>query len=260
MQGNISLREKHDPALVQSNVKQYLDQSIAALSKNSSENEKFVIWPETAMLDWISAHITTTSSEPRLPQLADATLMTGVLTYESKTRMFNSAVAIEPDGTVLPPYHKQILMPFGEFTPFVGIFPWLKEFNKNAAEFTAGKGVGLLYIPQIAAVAPLICYEDVLPSLSRRATAAGATVLVNLTNDAWFGDTVAPYQHHLIAAWRAIENRRYLLRVTNSGLTAIVNPLGETQFDAPTFTSATVTAPVLAIQEKSLYTTLFGNW
>lgn len=260
VQGNISLREKHDPALVQRNVNQYLEQSLAALKQSSRGTEKLVLWPESAMLDWISAHITTTASEPRLPKLTEANLVTGVLTYESKTKQYNSVIAITPDGDVLAPYHKQILMPFGEYTPFVATFPWLKSLNQNAAEFSAGLGAGILRIPQIASVAPLICYEDVVPSLSRRATAAGATLLVNVTNDAWFGDTVAPHQHHLIAAWRAIENRRYLLRVTNSGFTAVVNPLGETVVSAPTFEPAAIMARVRGLRERSVYTTLFGNW
>ena len=72
--------------------------------------------------------------------------------------------------------------------------------------------------------APLICYEDTLPTLARQATRQGAQLLVNLTFDTWFGRTHAPYQHHLIAAFRAIENRRYLIRCTNSGYSAVVDP------------------------------------
>lgn len=125
-----------------------------------------------------------------------------------------------------------ILMPFGEYTPLASVLPFLRDINATAGQFTAGDAPKVLSFPLSTGaevkIAPLICYEDIIPSLAREAVGKGAEVLINQTNDAWFGDTVAPYQHHLIASFRAIETRRYLLRSTNTGLTAVVDPIGRT--------------------------------
>src|SRR5262249_39140144 len=106
-------------------------------------------------------------------------------------------------------------------------------------------------------VAPLICYEDIMPELSRQAALNGADLLVNITNDAWFGKSAAPFQHHLIASFRAIENRRFLIRSTNSGLSAVINPLGETVAQIPIFSEGTVLATVGLLDEMTVYT-LYG--
>jgi apolipoprotein N-acyltransferase len=125
-----------------------------------------------------------------------------------------------------------ILMPFGEYTPLSSVLPFLKDINATAGQFTAGAAPAVLSFNLSTGtevkLSPLICYEDIVPSIARDAVNKGAALLINQTNDAWFGDSVAPYQHHIIAAFRAIENDRYLLRSTNTGLTAVVDPLGRT--------------------------------
>jgi apolipoprotein N-acyltransferase len=108
-------------------------------------------------------------------------------------------------------------------------------------------------------VAPLICYEDIVPWLARKATRQGAVLLVNLTYDTWFGQTAAPFQHHLIAAFRAIENRRFLVRATNSGYSAVVDPLGKTIARIPAFSEGTVTASVSLLDYPSTYTRYVGE-
>jgi len=156
-------------------------------------------------------------------------------------------------------------MPFGEYTPFGDELPWLRELNSTVSDFTPGKVPGLLPVAlghssqTPVLVSPLICYEDVTPSLARRAVQAGAGVLINQTNDAWFGNTIAPYEHHLIASFRAIENRRYLLRATNTGLTAIVDPVGKTLSRLPIYTQGTLRKRVYALKHLTPYTRLTGD-
>jgi apolipoprotein N-acyltransferase len=108
-------------------------------------------------------------------------------------------------------------------------------------------------------VSPLICYEDTVPGLARTATLKGADLLVNLTYDTWFGRSAAPFEHHLIAAFRAIENRRYLVRVTNNGYSAVVDPLGRTIARIPPFAEGTATARVDLLNYRSLYTNHVGE-
>jgi apolipoprotein N-acyltransferase len=186
--------------------------------------------------------------------------LVGGLTYRSRKEYYNSSILIRPDGSVAEPYNKIILMPFGEYTPFAALLPWLAEINATAGQFTAGSGPAVLSFPlsdgRQARLSPLICYEDIVPELAREATRRGAEVLINQTNDAWFGDTIAPYQHHMIAAFRAIENRRYLLRSTNTGLTAVVDPLGKTLASLLPYTESVLPMEISLLTYQSTYTQL----
>jgi apolipoprotein N-acyltransferase len=140
------------------------------------------------------------------------------------------------------------------------VFPFLKDINATAGQFTAGRAPAVLSYTLSngteVKVSPLICYEDIVPSMSRDAVNSGAELLINQTNDAWFGDTVAPYQHHLIASFRAIETDRYLLRSTNTGLTAVVDPLGRTLASLLPSTEGILPMEVSLRDTKTVYTRL----
>jgi apolipoprotein N-acyltransferase len=153
-----------------------------------------------------------------------------------------------------------ILMPFGEYTPLSSILPFLKDINSTAGQFAAGTSPSVLSFPLTngteVKLSPLICYEDIVPSIARDAVNMGAELLINQTNDAWFGDTVAPYQHHMIAAFRAIENDRYLLRSTNTGLTAVVDPLGRTLASLLPYTEGILPMEVSLRSTRTVFTRL----
>jgi len=259
IQANISIEEKHNMKFFMDNKERYVE-----LSKKIARPNLLIIWPETVVMDWIDAKITSSLDDYRLPTLDDVSMLIGSLTYSSREELHNSAVAIYNDQTIPAPYHKKILMPFGEYMPFEKTFPWLRELNPAMGNFTPGSGVTVFDFPmkhlgRNLKVSPLICYEDVIPGLAREASRQGAELLVNLTNDAWFGDTVAPHQHHLIASFRAIENRRFLLRSTNSGLTAVVNPIGQTVSQIPPFEEGIIEEKIIPLNEKTLYTEYIGQ-
>lgn len=253
IQGNITVREKHDVKYFVRNVQRYVE-----LSQSVPDPEALIIWPETVVTDWISTEVRNVSEEPHLPNLGRPTLL-GALTYETQERTFNSALGIRADGSLTEPYHKLILMPYGEYVPFSKTFPWMLDLAHMPQEFTAGAEPKVLDLTPTLKAAPLICYEDVVPSLAREATLKGAQLLVNLTNDAWFGDTAAPYQHHALATLRAVENRRYLVRSTNTGLTAVVDPAGRTASQLPVYSEGTLLDQVNLISELSPYTKWFGD-
>jgi apolipoprotein N-acyltransferase len=256
IQGNVSLQHKHDMTYFTVNREQYLKTSAVVAQKDS-----LVIWPESTITEFIPATTSDATQVQILPFLNNGSaFLVGGLTYLSKEQYFNSSLLIRPDGTVDTPYHKMILMPFGEYTPFAKWLPWLEEINSTAGQFSAGSAPRVLSFKlstgKEAKLAPLICYEDVVPLLAREATARGAEVLINQTNDAWFGNTVAPYQHHMIASFRAIENRRFLLRSTNTGVTAVVDPLGRTQASLLPYTESVLPMEITLLDYPSTFTAL----
>src|SRR5207249_628649 len=133
-----------------------------------------------------------------------------------------------------------------------------RALSPETGGFTAGTGVSLLHIPGKATIGPLICYEDLLAGLPRAATQAGAEVLLNILNDAWYGNTAAPYQHQALALWRAIENRRFLLRGSNSGVTSIIDAAGRIVGEAGLFRPEVLTRTVPRLHLTTFYTR-FGD-
>lgn len=263
VQGNVSLQRKHDMAYFTVNQEQYLKTSAQV-----AEKDLLIVWPESTITKFIPASTSAAyhavdreSGEQLLPFLNDGSaFLVGGLTYRSRTEFFNSSILIRPDGSLDTPYNKMILMPFGEYTPMSSWLPWLEEINSTAAQFTPGEAPAVLSFSLSSGaqvkLSPLICYEDVVPEIARDATQRGAELLVNQTNDAWFGRSVAPYQHHMIASFRAIENRRYLLRSTNTGLTAVVDPLGRTPASLLPFTEGVLPMEIELLSEKTIFTAL----
>lgn len=149
---------------------------------------------------------------------------------------------------------------FGEYIPFFSVLARMQLVPENSGVFTAGSGPVTLDIPGGIKLAPLICYEDLMPQLARRfVDLKGAQLLINLTNDAWFGKTAAPWQHARLATWRAIETRRAMVRATNTGLTSVINPKGEIVETIPVFTRGVLISQVPLMQGKTLYVR-FGDW
>jgi apolipoprotein N-acyltransferase len=264
VQAEAALAERHDFE----SARQYLA-GLYDLTRHASRSGALVVWPEGAIPANIPDEIRSVRETLALPDLGDGSaLLLGSYAFDRERRRYNAAFAIEPDGTVPSPYFKRVLIPFGESMPFASIIPWLDRLNPNASVFTAGTGPRVFHLRldrsdgshHIVRVSPLICYEDTMPSLARESTRAGAELLVNLTSDSWFGRSPALPQHHLIASFRAIENRRYLVRATTTGLTAIVDPLGRTIARIEPFTVGTARAQVALLRYRSFYTDVLGDW
>ena len=140
--------------------------------------------------------------------------------------LFNSALTTDENGSLTGRYDKQYLLAFGEYLPFGETFPSLYKISRNSGRFTPGKTLKPLTIGEHE-IATFICYEDIIPSFVNSIVNSGnPDLLVNITNDAWFGDTTEPWIHLALAKLRAIEHRRFLVRSTNSGISAFVDPLG----------------------------------
>lgn len=250
VQANVSTENKRNILAFTDNLERYIELTPKDL-------KSLTIWPESVFQDWIHDGIRFKEQDPRLEALPN-NLIFGTLTFESETRYFNSALAIKPNGEILSPYHKRILMPFGEFIPLANRFPFLLALNPQVGQFSAGKKPRVWDFGSFK-ISPLICYEDIVPSMSRDSVLEGAELLVNLTNDAWFGDSLAPTQHNRIASFRAIENGRYLIRSTNSGKTAVINPKGQITAQLPHFSDGVLKTTVYPSKYLTIYSKYVGE-
>lgn len=244
VQGNISQTQKWQPnqkleilRLYQSLTEQHWDSDV-------------IIWPETAIPAFLSQ-----VKQFYLQPLAEAAQQHGVdlvvslPTGEGK-RYYNSVLSLtEPEVF----YHKNHLLPFGEYLPLQPLSGWILDLIQvPLGSFTAGGDYQTLLKAGGYPFVTTICYEDAFGDLVARQI-ADAAYLVNVTNDAWFGDSVEPYQHMQLAQMRALETGRYLLRATNTGLTAFVGPDGSIQQQAPLFTTTTLTGSILPMKGLTPY-------
>jgi len=259
VQGNIPVGMKWDPQQMKINLEAHvkLTRDIAGA--------QVVIWPESAIEEWLPDIL------PQLPkefidllELKGAHFIFGARSFSgvfagANFKAFNSAFLADPQGRVLGRYHKQVLLAFGEYLPFSSILSKLPAIP-FADGFTAGDGPQTLELPGGGKLAPLICYEDLMPELSREfVRQRKANLLVNITNDAWYGHSVALWQHAQLAQLRAIETRRTLLRVTNTGATTVIDATGATIQSLPTFTAAVMRSNVDLLEEETFYVR-FGDW
>ena len=155
-------------------------------------------------------------------------LFFGVITTSTQgntRKAYNAALLTDPDGEVLGSYKKVHLLPFGEYLPLEKEFPFLRGMFPAAGNLSPGQSLEVMKVGKVR-FGPLICYEGMLPSLVRDVVDKGVDFLVNITNDSWFGKTAEPYQHLQLAALRAVEHHTYMVRVTSTGISAVVDPLG----------------------------------
>jgi apolipoprotein N-acyltransferase len=257
VQGNSSLEDRLAPGAALHDISRYRE-----LSRGATRPGALIVWPEAAIPMLLPAEVRSVGEEPALPWIGDGSaFLVGAYAEDRGGRRYNAAFAVHPDGTVPAPYYKRVLIPFGEYMPLASYLPWLQTMSANSGFLTPGDAVKIFSYPMRRAdgtaytlkVAPLICYEDTVPAPACEAALGGAQLLVNLTYDTWFGRTVAPDEHHLIAAFRAIENRRFLVRATNTGLSAVVDPLGRTIAQLPAFSEGAVAAKVVLIDDQTVY-------
>jgi apolipoprotein N-acyltransferase len=252
-QGNIEQAVKWDPSFQRQTIAKYrkLTRQIAAPGAD------LIIWPETATPFYLfqdrgpSAAVIDTVKE------AGTFFIIGSPYHESSGRSepyyYNSAYLIAPDGAQIGRYDKVRLVPFGEYVPLKKYLPFIDKMVAQVGDFQTGRegntldwrgrGVGLL-----------ICYEAIIPELSRAMTHNGARLLVNITNDAWFGYTSAAYQHFSMAVFRAVENRRTLARAANTGISGFVDPVGRIVDPTPLMVEAIRSCQVPLLKTETIYT------
>jgi apolipoprotein N-acyltransferase len=253
VQGNVGIKEKGDVRYFDVNLERYRE-----LTAVVQDQVALAIWPETVSLSWTAADSVVLDGETHpFPDVRTYLIYGGLAfrpTSSGEVEEYNSAFLVSPEGELLARYDKQILMPFGEYLPFATWIPAIKQFSPHSGGFTAGHQARILHVPGVGRLGPLICFEDLPASIPRAMTLAGAEILFAIANDAWYGESAAPYEHQALALWRAIENRRYLLRINNTGVTSVIDPLGRVVAELPIFTAQVLSTWVRPMQIISVYT------
>ncbi len=267
VQGNIEQDQKWSPAMRLKTVEIY-----AALSEQAGAEEnsppELLVWPETALPFLVGDNLYFRTLQKDVLTKQKTWLLAGAPFYKRAPGKnttdpdgilaYNSAYLFTPEGDIGGRYDKQHLVPFGEYVPFSRYLPLPGPLVESIGNFSVGAPVSPLSC-QGAAIGVLICFESIFPALARDWTGRGANLLVNITNDAWFGASSAPLQHLSMAVFRAIENRRSLARAANTGVSAFITPLGKIQGASPLFQPFYRVENVALLQEKTFFTA-FGHY
>ena len=230
--------------------------ALATLSRQAAKRDpELLVWPETAVPCDPVRRAGCRSRVQALVEELDIPLLTG-----APRANYNAAFFVQPGATTLPSYAKMHLVPFGERTPYRDAIPLLRDIDwtrltgdLGPAEFARGTEHAVFAHPRHP-FAVLICFESIFPDLVRQHVAAGARVLVNITNDSWFGRSAGPYQHALINAMRAVENRTAIARSATTGISLFIDPFGRTYEATDLFTPAVAVATVPVGQPMTFYT------
>lgn len=254
VQPNVGIWEKRDPRLSFVHLRE-LQETTRALEERGAD---LVLWPETAYPFAIrrSRESDSTGSTRILGGGVRGPVMTGAITVDSGDGRFNSAVLVGSDGRILGISDKVRLLAFGEYVPLWDYLPPLQE--RFPRGLTPGDRPRVLEV-ESTRIAVLNCYEDVLPSYGLEVTRERPAFLVNLTNDAWFGDTSEPWLHQSMARMRTIETRRDLVRAVNTGVSSHTLATGEDAIRTGTFEDAAFVADVRLLDGITPWVR-FGDW
>ncbi|WP_028587168.1 apolipoprotein N-acyltransferase [Desulfocurvus vexinensis] len=253
-QGNVDQSLKWDELYRLETVRRY-----AAITENGLRDAPadLVVWPETALPFYMQEPSSYSVAVRQAVREAKTPLLTGTpaYTFDAATQTFlmhNRAVLLDADGASLGSYDKEHLVPFGEYVPFGDYLPFIKKLAHGAGDFVPGVSTAPLDAGALR-LGVLICYETIFPELAQARVAAGANVLVNISNDAWFGRTAAPHQHLAMSVLRAVEQRRTLVRGTNNGISAFIDPRGRVLRAGGQFVAAAYQSPELPLVAETTF-------
>jgi len=243
IQGNIKMEEKlsKDLNIQKSIIDRYGRMTVEALK----DRPDIIVWPETAMPFIYGLHKESTKSLLEFQKRIGVALLTGIISSDHG-RVSNSVIYIA-GGRVIGQYKKMKLVPFGEYDPFNGAGKLIENLDYDKGRsFTVFDHRGRLF-------SVMICYEIIFPELARNFVMSGARLLIAVSNDAWFGDSSAPYQHFSMAVFRAIENRVPLARVANTGVSGVIDSNGRIRVLSDTFIRTVITEEIKTDYRTSLY-------
>jgi apolipoprotein N-acyltransferase len=251
IQGNIAQEDKWNRNEARRIFTTYLAMTRDAVRRGA----EFVIWPESSTPFMFEEDDVGETAVRDLARETGVPILLGSDQIDrsgESIRLFNAAFLVTPSGETAAVYHKIKLVPFGEYIPFKRLLFFVSPVVERLAEFSPGTAVVALPVgSHLASVA--ICYEVVYPSLSRAAVAAGSQLLTTITNDAWYGQSSAPFQHFQLASMRSIEQGRYLARAANTGISGVVDPYGRVVQQSAIFEQAGLVEDVRLLTTRTIY-------
>ncbi len=254
LQPNMSEEEQWTPASAAGERDHIISESLGAADRDG--NEQMVIWPESPGPLYYYGDPAFHQEAMQLAQAAHAYFLFGTVGETPQGSPLNSAVLLAPSGALVDRYDKINLVPFGEYVP--PFFGFVNRITQEISDYVPGNRI-VVFPMDGHHLGVFICYESVFPAEVREFVKGGANLLVNISNDGYFGHSAAREQHLEIARMRAVENRRWLIRSTNDGITAVIDPAGRIEERLPMYQE--LTAPVhFAFRDGTTFYTEFGDW
>lgn len=235
----------------------------------SADRPTLIVWPESAIPEDLPsdpplvARLQRLTDEIGVPLIVGAAQVEKFATGESEItvgrHIFNTAYLLKPGESLGQPYRKRVLVPFAEYLPHADTIPWPEWLAPRVAEMTPGGHAQLFRVTPNLTVGTLICWENLFASLARDSVRDGANLLVQLTNDVWFGHSAAPHQHNLMSVMRAVEQRVPIIIASNTGPSEIIDGYGRVVARVPgTFIEGNATGDIHVGAAGTWYTT-FGD-
>jgi apolipoprotein N-acyltransferase len=256
LQPNISQSEQWTPVSIAALRDRLAYISLEAALRSGHSPPSLIVWPEVPAPLYYHADAVFREQVTQLARLARTNLLFGTVAHTPDGAPLNSAVMLDPGGNFVGRYDKMFLVPFGEFVP--PLFGFVNRITTEAGDFAEGKRL-VVFPVRGRSAGVFICYEAVFPHLVRRFAASGAEVFVNISNDGYFGRTAARQQHLKIVRMRAAENRRWILRSTNDGITVAIDPAGRIVSAIPPYQEIVLRAAYSFERDLTLYTR-YGDW
>ena len=257
VQGNIAQDIKWDEAKSREHEARYRTLGEALAGKASLD---LIVFPETAYPYLVYAgKKEIEGASLGVPLLLGANVYRGELNDLGHLTYYNSALLLDGKGQIQGRYDKVHLVPMGEYVPLRTVFFFVDKIVPGLVDFSPGNLDQLLNLTADIFSGMTICYEDLFPEISRRLVKRGAHFLINMTNDAWYGVSSAPYHHLIFSQYRSIETRRWLVRSTNTGISAFIDPVGRFYETSSLFSEAIAWHDIQLRYGKTIYV-LLGDW
>ncbi len=249
IQGNIAQTDKWNPARAEMILDRYLQ-----LSKQAADNgAQFIMWPEAATPFYFEEDIAGGLVRGLARGLGRPVLLGSDEVEDAEPpRTYNSAFMLDTHGATAAVYRKIHLVPFGEYVPFQELLFFVQPLVEAVSDFSRGTRVTMMPV-EGHMISTAICYEVTYPALARQAVLNGSEMLTTITNDAWYGESSAAFQHFEMAAMRAIEQGRYLARAANTGISGVIDPYGRVLVRTELFKTEAVVAEARFVQQKTVY-------
>jgi apolipoprotein N-acyltransferase len=230
---------------------------LVSLSLASAHGASLLIWPEIPAPIYYFQSARDRDEVDNLARQTGAYVLINVVPRDPQGQPLNSALLISPEGRPMGRYDKMNLVPFGEFVP-APFKSLVDKVSSEAGDFVPGRNQAVLPMGTHR-LGVFICYESVFPNFVRKFAADGADLFVNISNDGWYGKSAARFQHLKIVRMRAAENRRWLLRATNDGITSTIDPAGRVAVNLPSYAAAAAQTNFSYIRDVTFYAR-HGDW